>query len=137
MAVLVSVQHNDGGGLFTWCYVIHVCVQVNEVGQGQKLSGLCDVVVRAFEEAGLMLPVSCWRCSKYWHDCVVLQGPCEAVCLLETQSSTWHGSAARVHMAACNVVLARSVHMALLQKTCTYCHTQHISWLMATHKTHQ
>lgn len=32
--------------------------QVNELGPGQKLSGLCDLVINAFEEAGLMLPVS-------------------------------------------------------------------------------
>jgi hypothetical protein len=37
-----------------------VCVplQVGEVGAGQKLSKLCDLVMRGFQEAGLLLKVS-------------------------------------------------------------------------------
>jgi hypothetical protein len=35
-----------------------MCAQVSELGGGQKLAGLCDFVVKAFDEAGLLLPVS-------------------------------------------------------------------------------
>lgn len=40
------------------CLFLHVRVQVSELGGGQNLAGLCDLVVRTFDEAGLLLPVS-------------------------------------------------------------------------------
>jgi len=36
---------------------LRVLMQVNEKGPGQKLAALCDVVVQAFDQAGLILPV--------------------------------------------------------------------------------